>query len=170
MVSDRHWFQADPDSAFFFIANPNLRIKVGLFCEFNTIFFRELFYVIFFFSYHYSCYLEGLFKIIIIFSWGKMSKRKFLQIQKKSSKFKWNLNTWIRIWIRILKADPDPAAQIIADPIRNGSTFWKRIWIQQLKLVRFRIRDPVPFWPLDPGWGKSKDPDPGWTTRNIPRA
>ncbi len=36
-----------------------------------------------------------------------------------------------------------------------------------------RIRDPVHFWPLDPGWVKSQnpDPDPGWTTRIIfPRA
>jgi hypothetical protein len=24
-----------------------------------------------------------------------------------------------------------------------------------------RIRDPVPFWPLDPGRVKNKDPDPG---------
>jgi hypothetical protein len=23
------------------------------------------------------------------------------------------------------------------------------------------IRDPVPFRPLDPGWAKSQDPDPG---------
>ncbi len=31
--------------------------------------------------------------------------------------------------------------------------------------------DPGPFWPLDPGWVKSKDPDPGWTTRIMfPRA
>jgi hypothetical protein len=34
-----------------------------------------------------------------------------------------------------------------------------------------RFRDPVPFWPLAPGWVKSQDPDPGWTTRIIfPRA
>ncbi len=24
-----------------------------------------------------------------------------------------------------------------------------------------RIRDPVPFWPLDPGWVKIQDPNPG---------
>ncbi len=24
-----------------------------------------------------------------------------------------------------------------------------------------RIRDPVPFLPLDPGWVKNQDPDPG---------
>ncbi len=35
---------------------------------------------------------------------------------------------------------------------------------------RIRIRD-VLFWPQDPGWVKSQDPDPGWTTRIIfPRA
>ncbi len=28
-------------------------------------------------------------------------------------------------------------------------------------VLRIRIRDPVPFWPLDPGWIKNQDPDPG---------
>ena len=28
-------------------------------------------------------------------------------------------------------------------------------------LLRIRIRDPVPYGPLDPGWLKSQDPDPG---------
>ncbi len=38
-------------------------------------------------------------------------------------------------------------------------------------VLRIRIGDPVPFWPLDPGWVKNQDPDPGWTTRVIfPRA
>ncbi len=33
------------------------------------------------------------------------------------------------------------------------------------------IRDLVPFWPLDPGWVKNQDPEPGWTTQIIfPRA
>jgi hypothetical protein len=27
------------------------------------------------------------------------------------------------------------------------------------------VADPVPFWPLDPGWVKNQDPNPGWTTR-----
>ncbi len=26
---------------------------------------------------------------------------------------------------------------------------------------QIRIRDQVPLWPLDPGWVKSQDPDPG---------
>ncbi len=30
-----------------------------------------------------------------------------------------------------------------------------------------RIRDPVPFWLLDPGWVKIQDPLPGWTSRII---
>jgi hypothetical protein len=34
-------------------------------------------------------------------------------------------------------------------------------------VLRIRIRDPVPFWPLDPGWVNIQDPDPGWTTRII---
>jgi hypothetical protein len=29
----------------------------------------------------------------------------------------------------------------------------------------FRIRNPVPFWPLDPGWVKSQDPNPGFRIR-----
>ncbi len=38
-------------------------------------------------------------------------------------------------------------------------------------VLRFWIRDPVPFWPLDPGWVKKQDPDPGWKSRIIfPRA
>ncbi len=37
-----------------------------------------------------------------------------------------------------------------------------------LKVVlRIRIQDPVPFWPLDLGWVKNQDPEPGWTTRII---
>ena len=27
-------------------------------------------------------------------------------------------------------------------------------------VLRIRIRDPVPFWTLDPGWVKKQDPDP----------
>ncbi len=36
-------------------------------------------------------------------------------------------------------------------------------------MLLIRIRDPVPFWPLDqdPGWVESQHPDPGWTTRII---
>ncbi len=34
-------------------------------------------------------------------------------------------------------------------------------------VLRIRIRDPVPFWPLDLRWVKYHDPDPGWTTRII---
>ncbi len=38
-----------------------------------------------------------------------------------------------------------------------------------LTVLRIRIRDPVPFRLLDPGWVKSQDP--GWTTRiKFPRA
>ncbi len=45
-------------------------------------------------------------------------------------------------------------------------------------VLRIRIRDPVPFWPLDPGSGMGKkikirirEPDPGWTFWIIfPRA
>jgi hypothetical protein len=69
-----------------------------------------------------------------------MSRRTFLQIQKNSSKFTLNLYTWIQIGIRILKANPDPAAQINADPIR--------IWIHILKA------DP------DPAAQNNADPDP----------
>jgi hypothetical protein len=28
-------------------------------------------------------------------------------------------------------------------------------------MLRIRIRDPVPFWPLDPGWVKNQDPRSG---------
>jgi hypothetical protein len=31
-------------------------------------------------------------------------------------------------------------------------------------VLRIRIRDPVLFWPRDPGLVKNQDPDPGWTT------
>jgi hypothetical protein len=30
----------------------------------------------------------------------------------------------------------------------------------------FWIREPVPFWPRDPGWVKNQDPAPGWTLNN----
>ncbi len=48
-----------------------------------------------------------------------------------------------------------------------------RLWWCRLVLL---IRDPVPFWPLDPGFGMGKKIkirilDPGWTSRIIfPRA
>ncbi len=29
-------------------------------------------------------------------------------------------------------------------------------------VLRIRIRDPVPFWPLDPGWVKNQDPGYIW--------
>jgi hypothetical protein len=48
-----------------------------------------------------------------------------------------------------------------------------KIGLTLLKNSELRIRDPVPFWPLDPGsgTGKKQDPDPGWITRIIfPRA
>ncbi len=32
-------------------------------------------------------------------------------------------------------------------------------------VLRIRVRDPVPFWPLDPGWKKNLDP--GWTSRIL---
>ncbi len=34
-------------------------------------------------------------------------------------------------------------------------------------LAVLRIRDPVPYWPRDPGWVKNQDSDPEWTTRII---
>ncbi len=34
-------------------------------------------------------------------------------------------------------------------------------------VLRIRIRDPVPFWSLDPGWVKNQDPDPVWATQII---
>ncbi len=34
-------------------------------------------------------------------------------------------------------------------------------------VLRIRIRDPVPFWPLDPGSGRGKKSGSGWTTRII---
>ncbi len=39
----------------------------------------------------------------------------------------------------------------------------------RVPVLRIRIRDWVPFWPLDPGsgMGESQHPDPGWTTRII---
>jgi hypothetical protein len=35
------------------------------------------------------------------------------------------------------------------------------IYICRMPKSVLRIRDPVPFWPLDPGWVKDQDPDPG---------
>ncbi len=32
---------------------------------------------------------------------------------------------------------------------------------------KFSVPDPGPFWPLDPGWVKNQDTDPGWTSRII---
>jgi hypothetical protein len=33
-------------------------------------------------------------------------------------------------------------------------------------VLRIRIQDPVPFWPRDPGWVESQDPDPGSRIRD----
>ncbi len=45
----------------------------------------------------------------------------------------------------------------------------RQVWPRRNPVLRIRIRDPVPFWPLDPdpGWVESQHPDPGWTTRII---
>ncbi len=41
----------------------------------------------------------------------------------------------------------------------------KPVWA----VLRIRIRDPVHFWPLDPGWEKNQDQDPGsGSGMNIP--
>ena len=55
----------------------------------------------------------------------------------------------------------DPRSEInIPDPQHCAPPVW-----------RVRIRDPVPFLPLDPGWVKNDYPDPGWTIRIMfPRA
>jgi hypothetical protein len=38
-----------------------------------------------------------------------------------------------------------------------------------LKITVLRIRDPVPFWPLDPGsgMGRGQHPDPGSGMNNL---
>ncbi len=38
---------------------------------------------------------------------------------------------------------------------------------RKIPVLRIRILDPVPFWPQDPGWVKSQDPDRGWKARII---
>ncbi len=118
-VSDPHWFHADLDSTFFLIADTDLQIKVS---SVNLI-------VTFLGNFLWNFFSLSLIPVILracqnnnIFSWGKMSKRTFLQIQKNLQNSR-------------LKVDPDPAPQINADSIRIGSTIWKRIRIQQLKLM-----------------------------------
>jgi hypothetical protein len=41
----------------------------------------------------------------------------------------------------------------------NIEFLWKKF--QSFDWLQIRSWDPVPFWPLDPGWVKNQDPDTG---------
>ncbi len=89
------------------------------------------------------------------------NKLKKTATKEKISPFLWPiaklsviLTTLIRMW----------QLHLIGDKLCNACC---------PSMMLIRIRDPVPFWPLDQGSGRGKnqDPDPGWTTRIIfPRA
>ncbi len=51
--------------------------------------------------------------------------------------------------------DPHHFGKLDTDPHQKGDP-------NSIKVMRIRIRDPVPFWSLDPGskMGKNLDPDP----------
>ncbi len=59
-------------------------------------------------------------------------------------------------------------------PKLRGMSSLKKFLRQSLRtgkfsVLRIRIRDPVPFLSLDPGWVKSQDPDLGFGSgMNIP--
>ncbi len=50
---------------------------------------------------------------------------------------------------------------------RCKSIIWAKYRVSSKPELRIRIRDPVPFWPLDPGSGMGKNQDPG-SGINIP--
>ncbi len=79
------------------------------------------------------------------------------------------------IQIRIGNADLDPG-QGNWTKFKNKPNFQRLLYLKvclfydklpTLSIFQavLRIRDPVPFWPLDPGWVESQHPDPGRTTR-----
>ncbi len=129
-VSDPHWFNADPDTdpdpEFYLIADPDSgsgsrvwwsKIEKNLLLEILFLFSRS----------KIAIYLSlGLHK-------GRPSYRRSLQPSKENIQHfkRWKfcpffnffgsfLPSWIRIRIRNLYADPDPAAQINADPCGPG--------------------------------------------------
>ncbi len=80
------------------------------------------------------------------------------------------LSMWWRSWYASHKMSRSRIC--IKGKSRIGSkTKWKsRSEIAQepcKAVLRTQIRDPVPFWTLDPGWVKNQDPDLGWTSRII---
>ncbi len=55
----------------------------------------------------------------------------------------------------MMPMQPDPDAH-------NTGKISLRLTYERMKAVlRIRIRDTVHFGPLDPGWVKNRDPDPG---------
>jgi hypothetical protein len=84
-------------------------------------------------------------------------------------------------------ADPDPGSGAFLPPgsgirIWDGAMVGSGIRDKQTKFVKYlytkrgRIRDPVLFYPLDPGSGaflppgsgiRIRDPDPGWSNGRI---
>jgi hypothetical protein len=76
-------------------------------------------------------------------------------------------------WTRWFPTPPPPCT-IIAVQNRLCGLKCRRYSHRTLDMgavLRIQIPDPVSFWPWHPGWVKSQDPDPGWTTWLIfPRA
>jgi hypothetical protein len=119
-VSDPHWFNADPDPAFFSNCSSGFRIRIqGLMTE-NWKKLQLKKKLIFFLGSKTTIYLSlGLHK-------GGQSYRRSLQPSKKNIQHykTWKLSTFfIFLWVifPLLDPDPDPATQINADPCGSGS-------------------------------------------------
>jgi hypothetical protein len=97
-----------------------------------------------------------------------------LLLQRASDSIKYNFYLpWIVHRIRSKNPDLDPRAKSklfsiiflsLMDYVTSWIFFWRPIKLNQylLSVLRIRIRDPVPFWPLDPGSGLGffRIPDP----------
>ncbi len=83
----------------------------------------------------------------------------------------WNLKIWTRIYLKLLVfiicgLDSRLITKKVIGHEGELTIICDNVFFSCPVL---RIRDPEPFWTLDPGWVKYQNPDPdrGWTSRII---
>jgi hypothetical protein len=103
------------------------------------------------FTYHYA-YIKVVQVTIEVFSSPKItSGAQNRKIFYFSGSF---LPSWIQMRIRIPNTDLEPDQLSNWEPDPQPWSFLLCWMTYVYALLRIRIRDPVSFWPLDPGWKK----------------
>ncbi len=65
----------------------------------------------------------------------------------------WSLQSW--------RKSSRTTAKAFSHSRSGAEALSSRKRLQTRAVLRIRIRDPVPFWPREPGWVESQHPDPG---------